>query len=128
MFVCVPEDRDSEPIRKFTSFTSDIYDIAAWLKQCKVKTVAMESTGIYWIPLYEILEEQGFDVCLVNPSHIKNVPGRKTNGLDAISTHKFISEVGIDMSKWPTEKHFCSWLTLAPRNDISGGKVLKSRT
>lgn len=75
-FVAVPPGRDEETVREFKSFTSDLYAIADWLKKCGIKTVAMESTGVYWIPLFEILEARGFEVLLVNPRHLKNVPGR----------------------------------------------------
>ncbi len=81
-FVAVPEGRDEKPIRKFDSFTQELYALADWLSACKIKTVAMESTGVYWIPLYEILEKRGFEVFLVNARHVKNVPGRKSDVLD----------------------------------------------
>lgn len=81
-FVAVPNDRDANPVKEFSCFTSDLYLLAHWLKECRITTVAMESTGIYWIPLFELLEEQGFDVKLVNAHHVKNVPGRKTDVLD----------------------------------------------
>src|SRR5438034_10600773 len=66
----------------FQTFTSDLHEIAAWLKRCRVTSVAMESTGIYWIPLYEVLEEAGFEVKLVNAREAKNMPGRKSDILD----------------------------------------------
>ena len=81
-YVAVPSERDPEPVRAFKTFTSDLHRLADWLKACKIKTVAMESTGVYWIPIFEILEERGFEVVLVNARHIKNVPGRKTDVLD----------------------------------------------
>ena len=81
-WVAVPKDRDEEPVRKFACFTSDLHAMAEWLKKCKIDTVVMESTGVYWIPLFQILETQGFDVKLVNARHVKNVPGRKTDALD----------------------------------------------
>ena len=81
-FVAVPEGRDKESVKEFKSFTSDLKNLAKWLKKCKIDTVAMESTGVYWIPLYELLEVKGFKVFLVNARHIKNVPGRKTDILD----------------------------------------------
>ena len=81
-WVAVPEDRDPKPVRAFKSFTSDLRQLADWLEACGVETVAMESTGVYWIPLYEILEERGFEVLLVNARHVKNVPGRKSDLLD----------------------------------------------
>jgi hypothetical protein len=81
--VAVRADRDPEPVRSFKAFTPDLYELADWLKGCGVETVALESTGIYWITLYEILEERGFAVRVVNARHVKNVPGRtKTDVLD----------------------------------------------
>ena len=78
-FVAVPEDRWDQPVREFEAFTADLYRLADWLAECRVETVAMESTGVYWIPLFGVLEERGFEVMLVDPSRIKNVPGRKTD-------------------------------------------------
>lgn len=82
MFVAVPGDRDPKPVRCFHTFTVDLHKLADWLQQCEIRTVAMESTGVYWIPLYQILEERKFDVHLVNAHHVKNVPGRKTDVSD----------------------------------------------
>ena len=65
-FVAVPADRSASPVRRFGSFTKDLHDLAKWLKECQIKTVAMESTGIYWLQLFLILEEYGFEVFLVN--------------------------------------------------------------
>jgi len=81
-FVAVPQDRDAEAVREFQSFTGDLERLADWLTKCGVKTVAMESTGVYWIPVYELLEERGFEVLLVCASHLRNVPGRKSDVLD----------------------------------------------
>ncbi|HEX9641913.1 MAG TPA: IS110 family transposase, partial [Candidatus Krumholzibacteria bacterium] len=81
-WVAVPEGRDESCVRKFSSLTHDLHRLADWLEACGIETVAMESTGVYWIPLYEILEERGFEVLLVNARHVKNVPGRKTDVLD----------------------------------------------
>jgi transposase len=78
-YVAVRPDRDPEPVRRFECFTADLYRLAEWLKSCGVKTVAMQSTGVYWIPLYEILEEHGFEVYLVNARHTKTLPGRKSD-------------------------------------------------
>jgi transposase len=81
--VAVPADRDPQPVRTFQAFTPDIHELAAWLKRCGIETVALESTGIYWISLYEILEQYGFEVRVVNARHVKHVPGRsKTDVLD----------------------------------------------
>ena len=81
-FVCVPQGRDPEPVRSFGGFTADLEAIADWLAQCGVTTVAMEATGVYWIPLFELLERRGFEVKLVEPSRLKHVPGRKSDVLD----------------------------------------------
>ncbi|MBN1188124.1 MAG: transposase [Dehalococcoidales bacterium] len=81
-YVAVPVDRDKEPVRTFPAFTADLERLADWLKACGVDTVAMESTGVYWIPLYEILDQRGFKLYLVSPQHLKRVPGRKTDVLD----------------------------------------------
>ncbi len=81
-FVAVPEGIDEKPVREFSSFTGDLEQMAVWLISCGVTTVAMESTGIYWIPAFEILERHGIEVKLVNARHVKNVPGRKSDVLD----------------------------------------------
>jgi len=78
-FVAVRTSPDEVSIKEFTSFTSDLHALAGWLKENGVRTVAMESTSVYWIPLYELLEEKGFEVKLVNARHVKNVTGRKTD-------------------------------------------------
>ncbi len=81
--VAVGQDKASEPVRSFQSFTTDLHEMAKWLQSCGVTSIAMESTGIYWIPAFEILEEYGFEVFLVNAREAKNVPGRKTDVNDA---------------------------------------------
>ena len=81
-YVAVPEDRCEESVRRFTSFTRDLYELADWLTASGIETVAMESTGVYWIPLYDILSERGFEVYLVNARHVKHVSGRKTDVSD----------------------------------------------
>lgn len=82
-YVAVNPDRADKPIRAFGGFTEDLKAIAAWLKECKVDTVAMEATGIYWVSLFLVLEEAGFDVVLVTAKHVKNVRGKKTDVSDA---------------------------------------------
>lgn len=82
IWACVPADRDATPVRMFATFTPDLQALAAWLAACRVTTVAMESTGVYWIPIFELLEERGLQVYLVNARHIKNVPGRKSDVQD----------------------------------------------
>ena len=81
-FVAVPADRAEPPVQEFAAFTADLYRLADWLAECGVETVLMESTGVYWIPLFGVLEERGFQVMLVDPRRIKNVSGRKTDVLD----------------------------------------------
>jgi len=80
--VAVPEGRDDVSVREFGTFTTDLEALAAWLKKCGVTTVAMESTGVYWIPLFEVLERCGLEVKLVDARHVKNVSGRKSDVLD----------------------------------------------
>jgi transposase len=82
LFVCVPEGRDEKSVRTFGTFTNNLLQVVEWLKKCKVTTVALESTGVLWIPLYECLADNGFEVYLINARHIKNVPGKKTDVLD----------------------------------------------
>jgi transposase len=79
----VGPDRDPEPVRSFGTFTADLHRMADWFERCGVETVAMESTGVYWIPAYEVLEQRGFAVVLVNARDAKHVPGRKTDVSDA---------------------------------------------
>lgn len=81
-YVAVPADRDETPVRAFGCFTEDLHKLAHWLEACGIDTVALESTGVYWVPLFQILEGYGFEVYLVNARHVKNVPGRKTDVLD----------------------------------------------
>jgi len=104
MFVAVPVDRDPQPVRRFTSFTNDLVGLADWLKQCGVTSVAMESTGVFWIPLFQLLEDRGFRVCLVNARHAKNVPGRKTDVADC-QWLQYLHSVGLlRASHRPTQR------------------------
>ena len=80
--VAIPEDRVEENIRKFGPFTSDLHRLADWLAEHHIETVVMESTGVYWIPVFQILEQRGFEVKLVNAAHVKNLPGRKSDVSD----------------------------------------------
>jgi len=81
-FVAVPADRDDQPVRQFKAFTADLNALADWLTECGIETVALESTGVYWIALFELLEGRGFEVLLVDPRRLKSVPGRKTDVVD----------------------------------------------
>jgi hypothetical protein len=82
LFVAVSADRDPQPVRSFPTFTRDLHALADWLQQCQVRSVAMESTSVYWIPIFQILEARGLEVFLVNAQHVKKVPGRKTDVSD----------------------------------------------
>jgi len=81
-YVAVAPDRAEQAVRRFSAFTQDLHQLAQWLRQCGVTTVAMESTGVYWIPLYQLLQDYGFTVKLVNARHVKHVPGRKSDVQD----------------------------------------------
>jgi transposase len=81
-WVSVPPQRDAQSVREFGCYTPDLKAMVAWLKQCQIETVAMESTGVYWIPVFQMLESQGLEVILVNAHHVKSVPGRKSDVLD----------------------------------------------
>lgn len=78
-WVAVPHDRAEVSVRCFESFTADLYRLADWLEECQIETVVMESTGVYWLPVFQILESRGFEVKLVNAQHVKMVPGRKSD-------------------------------------------------
>ncbi len=71
LFVAVSSDRDPHPVRSFPTFTCDLNALADWLQQCGIRSVAMESTSVYWLPVYQILESRGLEVCLVNAQHVK---------------------------------------------------------
>src|SRR5882724_8972838 len=111
IYVAVPVDRDDEPVRCFGTFTEDLKEIAKWLKQCGIRRVAMESTGVYWIPLYEILSELKFDLCLVNARHFKNVPGRKTDVQDC-QWLQFLHSVGLLRGSYRPDQDVCGLRTL----------------
>ena len=82
IWACIPPDREGKTVQRFGAFTPDLHQLADWLVKNGVDTVAMESTGVYWIPVFVILEARGLEVCLVNARHIKHVPGRKSDYLD----------------------------------------------
>jgi hypothetical protein len=81
-YVCVPKGRDEKQVRRFLNFHHDLEAMAQWLKKCGVQSVVMESTGVYWIPAFQVLERAGLEVLLVDPRQAKNVPGRKSDMLD----------------------------------------------
>src|SRR5258708_697888 len=79
-FVAVPPGRDAKPVQEFGSWTADLERMAEWLKACAIEKVVMQSTGVYWIALFDLLEAKGFQVCLANARYTKNLPGRKSDG------------------------------------------------
>src|SRR5688500_3862293 len=82
IYVAVPVERSETPVRRFGTFTEELKQLVAWLVELKITTVALEATSVYWIPLAELLEEVGIAVCLVNPRHVQNVSGRKSDVMD----------------------------------------------
>ena len=107
ILVAVPAERDPESVRSFSTFTRDLYDLADWLQQCRIKSVAMESTSVYWIPLYQILETRGFEVFLVNAQHVKSVPGRKTDVSDC-QWLQYLHSVGLLRSSFRPPGAICA--------------------
>jgi transposase len=107
IYVAVPTDRDTEPVRMFASFTQDLNELADWLQQCRVHTVAMESTGVYWIPLMQILEIRGLEVYLVNAKHVKNVPGRRTDVSDC-QWLQYLHSVGLLRASFRPAQDVCA--------------------
>jgi len=105
--VAVPCDADPKPVRTFTTFTDDLYALRDWLKACGVRTVAMESTGVYWIPLFQILEAAGLEVCLVNARHCKNLPGRKTDVSDC-QWLQYLHSVGLLRASFRPPEAICA--------------------
>jgi transposase len=107
IFVAVPPDRDECPVRVFDTFTEDLHAMVQWLKACRVTTVAMESTGVYWIPLYDILEAHGIRPCLTNARHMKNVPGRRTDWHEC-QWLQYLHSVGLLRAAFRPEAAVCA--------------------
>ena len=106
IFVAVPADRDSDSVRSFPTFTQDLHELVDWLQRCRVDTVAMESTGVYWIPLFQILEARGIEVHLVNAQHVHHVPGRKSDVLDC-QWLQYLHSVGLLRASFRPEHAVC---------------------
>ena len=107
LYVAVPADRDDNPVRSFPSFTRDLNELADWLEECKIRSVAMESTSVYWIPVYQILEARGFEVCLVNAQYVKNVPGRKSDVSDC-QWIQYLHSVGLLRASFRPPGEICA--------------------
>jgi transposase len=116
IYVAVPLERDPQPIRRFGTFTQDLLAVATWLAHCGVTSVAMESTGVYWIPLYQILETRGVEVCLVNARHVKNVPGRKTDVQDC-QWLQYLHSVGLLRASFRPPETVCAVRSLLRHRD-----------
>ena len=105
--VAVPRDRDDSPVRTFRTFSGDLHKLADWLHTVGITTVAMESTGVYWIPLYEILEAHGIRPCLTNARHMKNVPGRRTDWHEC-QWLQYLHSVGLLRAAFRPEAEVCA--------------------
>ena len=116
VFVAVPADRDAEPVRCFETFTAELEKLAAWLLECGIQTVAMESTGVYWIPLFQILEKHKIQVRLVNAYHVRNVPGRKTDVEDC-QWIQHLHSVGLLRGSFRPDDEICAIRSLWRHRD-----------
>ncbi len=116
IWACVPVGRDEESVRVFPTFTVDLHALADWLEACQIETIAMESTGVLWIPVYEILEARGFEVYLVNARHIKNVSGRKTDILDCQWIQQ-LHTYGLLRASFRPPEEICALRALARHRD-----------
>src|SRR6266481_1420963 len=116
IYIAVPADRDPQPIRHFSTFTEDLHAAADWLKSCNIETVAMESTGVYWIPFFQILEARGLQVFLVNAHHVKNVPGRKSDVSDC-QWLQYLHSVGLLRGSFRPEQEVCTVRSILRHRD-----------
>ena len=107
IWVAVPPDRAQNSVRKFDAFTRDLVAIVQWLVRCGVRSVAMEATGVYWIPLFQLLEDAGLKVCLVNARHVKNVPGRKSDVRDC-QWLQYLLSVGLLLGSFRPAQAICA--------------------
>jgi len=107
IYVAVPPDRDEHPVRVFSTFTEDLETMAKWLVSCGVTTVAMESTGVYWIPPYDVLEQHGVKPCLVDARGMKNVPGRRTDWHEC-QWLQFLHSVGLLRAAFRPDGEVCA--------------------
>src|SRR5438094_7499196 len=116
IYIAVPADRDAQPVRHFSTFTEDLHAAADWLKSCNIETVAMESTGVYWIPFFQILEARGLQVFLVNAHHVKNVPGRKSDVADC-QWLQYLHAVGLLRGSFRPDQEICALRSLWRHRD-----------
>ncbi len=111
LYVAVSADRDPQHVRSFPTFTCDLHALADWLVQCGIRSVAMESTSVYWIPVDQILEARGLEVYLVNAQHVKNVPGRKTDVSDC-QWLQYLHSVGLLRASFRPPGFICAMRSL----------------
>lgn len=117
IYIAIPDDnRAPETVRCFDTFTQDLHKAAKWLESCKIKSIAMESTGVYWIPIFQILEAYGFEVLLVNARHVKNVPGRKTDVQDC-QWLQYLHSVGLLRGSYRPAHDVCAVRSLLRHRD-----------
>jgi transposase len=116
IYVAVPPGRAPRPVRSFPTFTEDLHALRDWLKDCGITTVAMESTGVYWIPLFQILEAARIEVCLVNARHCKNLPGRKTDVQDC-QWLQYLHSVGLLRGSFRPADQVCAVRTILRHRD-----------
>jgi len=116
IYISVPPDRDPESVRSFQTFTGDLHQAADWLQSCRIDTVAMESTGVYWIPFFQVLEARGLRVFLVNARHVKNVPGRKTDVEDC-QWLQYLHTVGLLRASFRPEQAVCNVRSILRHRD-----------
>ena len=118
IYVAVPADRDTNPVRKCATFTADLHQMAEWLAGCGIRTAAMESTGVYWIPVYDIPEQHGIKTCLVNPRNMKNVPGKRTD-FHECQWIQYLHSMGLLHSAFRPDGEVCAVRSLMRhRNDL----------
>lgn len=115
-YVAVPAERAQPAVRSFGTQTGDLHALADWLAACRIQTVAMEATGVYWVPLFQILEDRGLEVCLVNARHAKNVPGRKTDVQDC-QWLQYLHSVGLLHASFRPPAAVCAVRALVRHRD-----------
>lgn len=126
-WACVPADRDPENIRRFGTCTADLKAMAEWFKQCRIKTIAMEATGVYWIPCFQILEEAGFQVVLVNSRQTKNVAGRKSDCKDCQWIQRLHS-YGLFLASFRPADPYCRLRSyMRYRDELVGTRSMQSQ-
>ena len=118
IYVAVPPGTCARTVRSFPTFTEDLHALREWLKACGITSVAMESTSVYWIPLFQILEAAGIEVCLVNARHCKNLPGRKTDVQDC-QWLQYLHSVGLLRASFRPPETVCAVRSLRrPRDGL----------